>query len=104
MGTRKYYIARILKDGDDLLGPDIPDLFNWTVRYLSSELCLVRDADGLKDFPVFGVDVGLDNVMDALPVELPLTMRQAEADAACVAMGLSKVDLEALANDRAGGR
>ena len=101
--TRKYYIVPVRID--EVEGGRMPDidLLAWTARYLSDGVVLVRDPSGLHSFPVLGVDVGVTDALDSLPIELPMTMTQADADAVCGALGLERVDLAALADDRAGG-
>lgn len=82
--------------------PDI-DLPAWTARYLSDGVALVRDPAGIYKFPVLGVDVGVADALENLPIELSMSMTQDEANAVCDSLGLARVDLKALANDRAGG-
>lgn len=102
--NRKYYIVPVTTDPE--LGGWIPDVDfpAWTARYLSDSVCLIRDPDGLRSYPVLGVDVTIDNALSSLPIELSLSMTQQDADDTCDYLGLARVDLAALAEDRIEGR
>jgi len=101
--VRKYYAVPVISgpDGGKMPDTDVP---SWTARYLSDSVALVRDPDGLRSYPVLGVDVDMSKALQSLPIELPLTMSQQEADAVTSALGLASVNIEELAADRIGGR
>jgi hypothetical protein len=100
--NRKYYVVPVM-DEEEGVRPDI-DVPNWTARYLSPTVALVRDPDGLRDYPILGVQVAVEDALDNLPVELPLSMSQDEANAVCDSLGLARVDIDSLSADRVGGK
>ncbi|MFL1405390.1 hypothetical protein ACJO2E_08615 [Marinobacter sp. M1N3S26] len=96
--NRRYYLVRT-RAAYDGIEPDIDGLDRATFRYLSTDIAVVRDPDGVHDFPPATVD----STVDDLPLLLPLDLTQAEVDALCAAQGLASVDIESLAADRVGG-
>lgn len=101
--NRKYYIVPVITD--PVIGGLVPDadVPGWTARYLSDSVALIRDPLGLKSYPVLGVDVSIESALQSLPIELSLSMTQAEADATCDYLGLRRVDVAQLASDRVEG-
>lgn len=100
--NRRYYIVPTRpnpeKGGQE---PDIDGLNGWTVTYIPGGLCIVRDPDGLKDYPPITIN---SIVPDDLPLSIPIDITQAEADALTDHFGLPRVNLDGAASGRIRGK
>lgn len=101
--VRKYYLVNVITNSLGEKSPDV-DFPNWTTRYLSEHVALVRDPNGIKNYPVFGVDVFIENALNSLPIELPLSLSQQEADTLCDLLEFERIDISSFAQDRVDGK
>ena len=108
MSNVKYYIVGVAHEGvENTRTPDI-DIGGWTAIYPTSDVAIVRDPYGRKDYPILGIDVAysdaLADVYAYLPMQFDKTITQEEVDSLNNTLGWDQVSLQDLSSHRVGGK